>query len=564
MEILLFIFPLLSFLFFQFLGNKIDSKLLYILNIFLICLSFVISIYLFLKLLYFENDLPLYFLQIISSEYLFIDWSLRLDLFVSGLILIINFFGSVFTIYLTNFNKDNVTNFDIIKISQLLIFGTLTLISSNNLIQFFVGWQIIILSSYLVSNMSRKQNHFQNDGNTFLFNRLSDLGVFLCLFFLYSYTNSFKFDAILESNYLSKSIKLFLFNIEFSNFEFILFVLFFSFLLRIRQFFAKNSKYHFLKINFSIIALLYSGVYLPSGIYFLVRFLPLVQSNYNFFNLIILLGFILTILFTLLLFTSKDLKSLALYVASSQFSIIILLTGLKIYNGVFFYLLTSTLSVTMLFLSFAIIIKKLNGEYQINKMGSLLFKTPSTFLFTLISYFSLIGVPFFSGFYSKKLILYSMLSFNKVGLFIPIIICFCYIFILSYILFKMILIVFLCQNNCNIHLYNKINEKMILIKTVLFILAICLTFSGWFLNNLFSGSNPEYLWNLVLNVNSDISIKKEGQIYERFIIYTNIICLLGFLLSIFNYVIIPKFGNNIKIKHNKLFKKYTSYFSSNS
>tara|TARA_B100000989_G_scaffold295217_1_gene275789 strand:- start:932 stop:1249 length:318 start_codon:yes stop_codon:yes gene_type:complete len=105
---------------------------------------------------------------------------------------------------------------------------------------------------------------------------------------------------------------------------------------------------------------------------------------------------------------------------------------------------------------------------------------------------------------------------------------------------------------------------MILIKTVLFILAICLTFSGWFLNNLFSGSNPEYLWNLVLNVNSDISIKKESQIYERFIIYTNIICLLGFLLSIFNYVIIPKFGNNIKIKHNKLFKKYTSYFSSNS
>ena len=87
------------------------------------------------------------------------------------------------------------------------------------------------------------------------------------------------------------------------------------------------------------------------------------------------------------------------------------------------------------------------------------------------------------------------------------------------------LIVFLCQNNCNIHLYNKIDEKMLLTKTILFILAIFLIFSGWFLNNLFSSLNSEYLWNLVLNINENFSIEYEYETHKRFTKIVNIICI---------------------------------------
>ena len=126
------------------------------------------------------------------------------------------------------------------------------------------------------------------------------------------------------------------------------------------------------------------------------------------------------------------------------------------------------------------------------------------------------------------------------------------------------LIVFLCQNNCNIHLYNKIDEKMFLTKIILFILAIFLIFSGWFLNNLFSGSNSEYIWNLVLNINEDFSIIYEYEIHKWFTKLINIICVTSLLLSIFNYVVIPKIGNYVKIKRNKLFKKYSTYLALNS
>ncbi len=563
MEILLFIFPLLSFLTFQFLEKMKKTNLLFILHSVFMSSSFMISIFIFLKLLNLDSDLPLYFYSIIKLEHFLIDWSLRLDLFVSGLIIIITFFATIFTIYSISIYEENKFDLKIIKNSSLSIFGILILVSSNNLIQLFVGWQIIIMSSYFLINKSKKQKDPNNKDQVFIYNRLSDLGIFLCLFFLYSYTNSVNFDVIFESNYFATNNKLIFLDLEITSFELILLILFLSFLLRCRQFFKQSSIYYYLKIKPSTFALLFSAIYIPSGIYFLLRFLPLIQTSYNFFNIIALLGLFLIIIFTLLFFNSKDLKSLALYIASSQFGIIIFLIGLKVYNGAFFYLITSTLSLTMLFLSFTIIMIKLNGEYQINKMGSLLIKTPSTFLFTLISSFSLIGIPFFSGFYSKKLIFSSLLLLNEFNISFLMMICFCYIFLLSYTLFKNILVVFLCQNNCNIHLYDKIDEKMFLTKTILLVLTIFLIFSGWFLNNLFSGSNSEYLWNLVLNIYADYSIKHKYEIYDWFINLTNVICFLGLFLSIFNYVVIPKIGNYAKIKHNRHFNKYSSYLDLN-
>ena len=564
MEILLFIFPLMSFLIFQFLEKIKKIKLLFVLHSAFMSSTFIISIFIFLKLLNFDNDLPLYFYSILKLEHFLIDWSLRLDLFVSGLIIIITFFATIFTIYLIGVYDENKYDLKIIKNSSLSIFGILTLVSSNNLIQLFVGWQIIIISSYFLINHSKKQIDTNDKDLVFLYNRLSDLGIFLCLFFLYSYTNSVNFDVIFESNYFEINNKLILLDLEISSFELILFILFLSFLLRCRQFFKQSSIYYFLKNKHSTFALLFSGVYLPAGIYFLLRFLPLIQSSYNFFNIITLLGLIITIIFTLLFYTSRDLRSLVFYIASSQFGIIIFLIGLKAYNGALFYMLTSTLSLTTLFLCFAIIMMKLNGEYQINKMGSLLIKIPSTFLFTLISSLSLIGVPFLSGFYSKNLIFSSVLLLNESFIFFLIMIYFCYIFLLTYTLFKNMLIVFLCQNNCNIHLYNKIDEKMFLTKMILLILAVFLIFLGWFLNNLFSGSNSEYLWNLALNINKDFSLKYEYDTHNWFTILTNIICISSLLLSIFNYVVIPKIGNYVKIKSNKLFKKYSTYLALNS
>ena len=150
MEILLFIFPLLGFLLFQFF-NQIRSEILYAINIFLFGLSFLLSLYIFIKILNLDNDLPLFFYTLIKSENLFIDWKLRFDLLVTGLAVLVTFIGLLITVYSINLSKNSIINFQINSYLSLSIFGLLVLISSNNLIQFFfrVVFNNIIFLFYL-------------------------------------------------------------------------------------------------------------------------------------------------------------------------------------------------------------------------------------------------------------------------------------------------------------------------------------------------------------------------------------------------------------------------------
>ncbi len=558
MEILLFIFPILSFLLFQFFNKKIRSEILYVINIFLCGLSFLLSLYIFIKILNLDNDLPLFYYTFIKLENLFIDWKLRFDLLVSSLAVLVTFIGLLISAYSINLSKNNIINFQINSYLSLSIFGMLVLISSNNLIQFFLGWYLIILSSYFISNISENKVESKN---VFFENRISDLCFFLSLYFIYTFSNSINFDIILKSFQIIES-KITILNKNFSNFQIVIFILFFSFLLRFRQFYISGSRYDLLKFDSSLYSLILYGLYFPVGLYFVLRFLTLTYISIDYSHIILILGSILSFIFLFLLIKTYNLKKLFLYIGSAQFSVLLIAVGLKLYNAVVFNFFTSIISLLILSLSFGIISHKLNNEHDIRKMGYLIVKCPSMFLFILIGFISLLGIPYFSGFYSNQLFLSQLSLINKEYYFLILSLCFFYAFIISYISFKIILVVFLGQNNCNIHLYNKIEDGSYYLKCILLVLSFFIIFFGWYFNNLFSGNFGENIWRLVIVGGTKISLNHNIDNNEWIFETRNIVCYFGIFLAFLNYFIVPKLGDNLKLKNNKLFKFYLKSFTS--
>ena len=558
MEILLFIFPLLSYLLFQFFSQKIKTGNLYAFNYLLCTLNFSLSIYIFIKILNLNTDLPLFFFKILKVENLLIDWYLRFDLFVSSLIVLITFIGLLLTVYLTNLSKNHSTNFKINSYLSLSIFSVLVLITSNNLFQFFLGWYLVIISFYLIYNIFKNR---VDNSNNFFENRVSDLCFFLSLYFIYTFSKSINFDVIFKS-YKTIENNTIILNYTFNNFEIIIFILFFSFLLRFRQFYISNSSYDLLSLNTSSYSLLLYVLYIPIGLYFILRFLSLTHLSLHYSNIILLLGLIFTLIFSILLFQSYKLNRLILYIASSQFCVLLIGIGLKLYNAVLFHFFISIITLLILSLSFGIISSKLNNEQDIRKMGNLIIKCPFTFLFILIGFVSLLGIPYFSGFYSHQLFLSQLSLINKESYFFIITYCFYYTFVMSYISFKIILIVFLGENNCNIHLFNKIKEGSYYLKFILFILSFFIIFLGWYLNNLFTGNFGENLWRLVLIEDISFSINNNFDKNEELLKTRNIVCYIGIVLAFLNYFIFPKLGNNLRLKNNKLFRYYLKSFTS--
>ncbi len=558
MEILLLIFPLLSFLLLQFFNKKIRTEFLYALNIFLYVLSFALSLYIFLKILNLNKDLPLLFYTLIKLDNFSIDWSLRFDLLVSSLIVVVIFIGLLLAIYSINLTKNYTINIKTNSYLSFSIFSVLFLISSNNLIQFFLAWYLIILSSYFMSNILG--NKFDNS-NIFFQNRISDLCFFLSLYFIYIFSNSINFDIIFQSLKIVENNITF-FDRTFSSFDIVIFILLFSYLLRCRQFYISNSRYDLLNINTSSYVLILCGLYLPIGFYFILRFLTLTKLGLDYLNILLMLGSFFTFIFSILLIRTYNLKKLIIYIASAQLGILMILIGLTLYSAAVFHFFTSIISLLILCLSFGIISSKLNNEQDIRKMGNLIIKCPSMFLFILIGFISLLGIPYFSGFYSNQLIFFQFSLINQNSYFLIITYCFIYTFFISYIAFKIVLMVFLGQNNCNIHLYNKIEEGSYYLKFILFVLSIFIIFSGWYLSNLFYGNFGENLWRLVLAGDTKFSINHNFDNNEGFFETRYIICYFGMLLAFLNYFIIPKLGNNLRLQNNKLFKYYLKSFTS--
>ena len=87
-------------------------------------------------------------------------------------------------------------------------------------------------------------------------------------------------------------------------------------------------------------------------------------------------------------------------------------------------------------------------------------------------------------------------------------------------------------------------------------------FSGWYFNNLFSGDFGENIWRLVLVGSTEFSSNHKLDNNQWVFEARNIVCYTGIFLAFLNYLIIPKLGDNLKLRNNKLFKYYLKFFTS--
>ena len=99
-------------------------------------------------------------------------------------------------------------------------------------------------------------------------------------------------------------------------------------------------------------------------------------------------------------------------------------------------------------------------------------------------------------------------------------------------------------------------------KFILFILSLIIIFSGWYLNNLFSGNFGETLWRLVLVGDVNFSLNNNIDKNKELLEIRNIVCYIGIFLAFMNYFIFPKLGNNLRLKNKKLFRYYLKSFTS--
>lgn len=523
--------------------------------------SLIITLILLLEILLHKNIIIINFYDLLIIN----DIKLRISFLFDSLsitmlfvILSISTFVHIFTISYMSHDPYIIRFYTYLG---LFTFFMIILVTADNFLQLFIGWEGVGLCSYLLINFWYKRLAANKAAiKAMLMNRIADVFFILGILLILYKFKSLNFIIVISLIDFINTDSIYIF---FKNIKLIELIVLFFFLGAI----GKSAQIGFhtwlpdaMEGPTPVSSLLHAATMVTAGVFLLVRCSNIFEQSEFILFLILIFG-VSTALYASLVATYQyDIKKIIAYSTCSQLGYMFFACGLSFYNVSFFHLFNHAFFKALLFLGAGSIISSLLDEQDLRKMGFLILKLPFTYISILIGSLAILGFPFLAGFYSKDLLLeitYTTYSFD--GLFVYFMAILAALFTSIYS-FKLIFFVFFQKSN----LYNQwhfIEEKFFFIILSLFFLSFLSIFVGFIFMDIFIGYGNDYFDNSIF-----INFDKINNIEIEFLnpIIKNIPFIIGFIGIILSYIFFYKFNwkKIYTFSFSIKFKLYVFFFNS--
>ena len=368
--------------------------------------SFLISLLLFYEVALCGCPVYIKLATWISSETLNIDWGFMFDSLTVSMCVIVTFISSLVHLYSIEYMSHDPHLPRFMSYLSLFTFFMLILVTADNFVQMFVGWEGVGLASYLLINFWYTRIQANKAAiKAMVMNRIGDfcLLIGMLLIFMNSKAVDYATVAVLTPFFKEKTV-------NFLNFDLHLLTLIGIFL-----FFGAVGKSAQLGLHTwlpdamegptPVSALIHAATMVTAGVFLIARSSFIYEYIPNVLQIITVFGALTSFFAATTGLVQNDMKRVIAYSTCSQLGYMVFACGLSNYSGGFFHLSNHAFFKALLFLSAGSVIHSVNDEQDMRKMGGLKNLAPFTYSMVVIGSLALIGFPFLTGFYSKDLIL---------------------------------------------------------------------------------------------------------------------------------------------------------------
>jgi NADH-quinone oxidoreductase subunit L len=439
----------------------------------------------------------------VQSGTLYADWSIRVDRLTTIMLIVVTTVSALVHLYSVgymahdaNFREGESYRPRFFAYLSFFTFAMLMLVTSDNLVQMFFGWEGVGVASYLLIGFYfRKPSANAAAIKAFVVNRVGDFGFALGIMALYFLTDSVRFGDIFAAAPMLAETQLTFLWTEWNAANLIAFLLFVGAMGKSAQLFLHTWLPDAMEGPTPVSALIHAATMVTAGVFLVCRMSPLMEYAPQATNFVVFIGASTAFFAATVGLVQNDIKRVIAYSTCSQLGYMFVAAGVGVYSVAMFHLFTHAFFKAMLFLGAGSVIHGMHHEQDMRHYGGLRKKLPYTFWAMMIGTLAItgVGIPLthigFAGFLSKDAVIESAWAGTEGGYaFWMLVIAALFT---SFYSWRLMFLTFFGEARGDRHTHEHAHESPMVMVAPLGVLALGAVFAGMIWYGSFFGSHEQ-------------------------------------------------------------------------
>ena len=495
--------------FFRVFFPKLASWFIFVNFLLVVCLLVQLNnypyYYIFFKLTKFH--------WISSWPFVLIDWEFYMDNLTLWMLFAINGISCLVHFYSRDYMKTDLNLVKFMSYLSLFTFFMVVLVSANNFVLLFLGWEGVGLCSFLLISFWHTRVQANKAAiKALIVNRVADFTLTIGILLIYFIFKTVSFPEIFLLTPFFKFKTIHFFNISFNAINLPCLFLFFGAMGKSAQFGLHTWLPDAMEGPTPVSALIHAATMVTAGVFLLIKCSFLFEQAHDILLFISICGAFTSIFAATSALVQSDIKKVIAYSTCSQLGYMIFVCGLSGYNIGLFHLVNHAVFKALLFLAAGSIIHSVSNEQDMRRFGGILKLVPYTACVLFVGSLALVGFPFLAGYYSKDVILETAYSSYTISS------SFCYTvglltaFFTSYYSYRVVHLTFICKTNLYKTVISAVHDSPRFIYGVMFILSVGSIVIGYSLRDMFIGMGSSFFTQSIFigtaggQVNSELTM----------------------------------------------------------